>query len=112
MKLVSTHRYNQVLFSHKVTASALAVGTALLAEDLIMVGGTIRSFLRMLGIQQSRLLVARILAKHKETPNKNGDRADNRICNLELWTTSQPSGQRVKDKLKWAKEFIKTYESH
>lgn len=40
----------------------------------------------------------------------NGDRADNRIENLELWSTSQPSGQRVADKLAWARWFISQYE--
>lgn len=39
----------------------------------------------------------------------NGDRLDNRIENLELWSTSQPSGQRVEDKLAWAHEIIARY---
>ena len=39
----------------------------------------------------------------------NGVRDDNRIENLELWTTSQPSGQRVEDKVEWATELLKTY---
>ena len=39
----------------------------------------------------------------------NGDRCDNRQSNLELWSTSQPSGQRVADKLAWAREFMRTY---
>jgi HNH endonuclease len=39
----------------------------------------------------------------------NGDRADNRIENLELWNTSQPAGQRVEDKIKWAKEILLQY---
>lgn len=47
---------------------------------------------------------------NEQVHHKNGDRSDNRLKNLELWTTSQPAGQRVKDKLKWAKEFIKIYE--
>lgn len=39
----------------------------------------------------------------------NGDRADNRIENLELWNTSQPAGQRVADKLAWAREIVALY---
>ena len=29
------------------------------------------------------------------------------IDNLELWDTTQPSGQRVQDKIEWAIEFLK-----
>ena len=39
----------------------------------------------------------------------NGDRVDNRIENLELWTTAQPPGQRVEDKIVWAKSFLEQY---
>ena len=41
----------------------------------------------------------------------NGDRADNRIENLELWSRRQPPGQRVVDKLAWAREIIERYGS-
>jgi hypothetical protein len=39
----------------------------------------------------------------------NGDGTDNRIKNLELWSSSHPCGQRVEDKLTWAKEIIELY---
>jgi len=44
--------------------------------------------------------------------HKNGNRADNRIENLELWSKSQPYGQRVEDKLAWAEEIIKLYKDY
>jgi hypothetical protein len=39
----------------------------------------------------------------------NGIRDDNRIENLELWASNQPSGQRVVDLLAWAYEIIDRY---
>ncbi|WP_199266656.1 HNH endonuclease [Antarcticirhabdus aurantiaca] len=39
----------------------------------------------------------------------NGDRADNRPENLELWVTSQPSGQRPEDLVQWAREILARY---
>lgn len=39
----------------------------------------------------------------------NGDKLDNRIENLELWSTSQPCGQRIEDKIQWAKQILNQY---
>lgn len=41
--------------------------------------------------------------------HKNGQREDNRLENLELWSRSQPRGQRVDDKVEWAIELLRLY---
>ncbi len=40
----------------------------------------------------------------------NGVRDDNRPENLELWSSAQPAGQRLVDKLAWARELLTQYE--
>lgn len=78
-------------------------------------------YVRQLGptgkpIYQHRYVMERHLGRElvngENVHHKNGDRSDNRFENLELWNTRQPPGQRVEDKLAWAKEILDFYSSH
>jgi hypothetical protein len=54
--------------------------------------------------------LGRRLSRNEVVHHIDGNKQNNDIENLELWNKSHPSGQRVKDKLQWAKEFVKKYE--
>lgn len=71
-------------------------------------GGRMRYVLEHRYVMENAL--GRPLQSHEDIHHINGDRKDNRLENLEIWSHSQPRGQRVSDKVSWAKEILSLYD--
>lgn len=55
--------------------------------------------------------LGRRLERHESVHHINGVRNDNRLQNLELWSSWQPPGQRVEDKIAWARDLLAFYDA-
>lgn len=64
-------------------------------------------------MSEHRLRMARHLDRPLEPDetvhHRNGVRTDNRLENLELWSSAHPHGQRIEDKVRFALEMLQRY---
>ncbi len=54
-------------------------------------------------------VLGRPLMPYETVHHRNGQRADNRRENLELWDSRNPKGQRVPEKLAWCQAYLEEH---
>lgn len=116
--LCSTHA--KQMMSGKELTPANMTTPAIWSPWRVQSSGYVARWRSVLGVREFELehrhvmerLLGRDLRPEENVHHLNGDRADNRPSNLEIWNTSQPAGQRVEDKIRWAKEILAQYENY
>lgn len=105
-------------FGHTRSCGCIWKAAVTAANQARRRGFIIKDGYRRLGVNgryvlEHRLVMERLkgrpLDKYETVHHKNGNRADNRPENLEIWTSRHPCGQRVADNIGWAIEILKIY---
>lgn len=83
-------------------------------DGYVMIAARARPDARDGWIHEHRLVVSehlgRPLMPHESVHHRNGIRDDNRLDNLELWSSmGQPAGQRPVDLVDWARNILAAY---